>query len=670
VRPMQVNILEGSTFVVSDQSGDISAGPDEPAGLFYRDTRHLSRWEVRLNGRGLEPLTGEAVEYDEAVFFLVEPTGTIYRNPSVSLLRRRHVGEGMQERLEVTNHSVESLALELCVLFSADFADIFEIKDHLAKVGRHYRRRDDSEVTLGYERADFRRETSVRAVGGFFTDESVTFRLSLQPRETWSTEIEVAVATETLRPVPKRAHRQPNMPTSLAEWLYAAPTLETDWDDLQRAYRRSLVDLAALRFYPDTMPDASLPAAGLPWFMALFGRDSLIASYQALPFVPELARTTLRALADHQATAFDDFRDAEPGKILHELRHGELTHFQQRPQSPYYGSADATPLFLVVLDEYERWTGDVGTVRALEPAARAALTWLDEYADRDGDGYVWYATRNPRSGLTNQCWKDSWNSIVHPDGTLADLPRATCEIQGYAYDARRRSARLAREVWDDPALADALDRRADALRAHFESDFWLADEGFYALALDGARRPVRTLTSNIGHLLWSGIVPDGHVDAITAHLLGDRLFSGWGVRTLADGQLAYNPMEYHNGTVWPHDNALIAAGLARYGRRAEATRLAAAVLAAAPYFDYRLPEVFLGSDRAVTHVPVAYRTACSPQAWASGTPLLMLRVMLGLDPVDGKLAVDPYLPPDRGPLALRGIPGRWGRTDAVAERAV
>jgi glycogen debranching enzyme len=666
VQPRQVNILEGSTFVVSDPNGDICAGPDEAAGLFYRDMRHLSRWEVRINGNVLEALTGEAVGYDEAVFFLVEPTGTIYRNPSVSLLRTRHVGEGMQEHLELTNNGVEPLTLELSVLFGADFADIFEIKDRLAKAGRHYRRVDDGEVVLGYERAEFRRETRVRAEGGFFTGESLTFRVALQPRESWTTGIEVWVATENRTPNPKRLRHQPNMPTSLAEWLYAAPTLETEWDDLRRVYQRSLVDLAALRFYPDTMPNASLPSAGLPWFMALFGRDSLIASYQALPFVPELCRTTLHALAAHQAIMFDDFRDAEPGKILHELRHGELTYFQQRPQSPYYGSADATPLFLIVLDEYERWTGDVGTVMQLEAPARAAVEWMDEYADLAGGGYIWYATRNPLTGLTNQCWKDSWNSIVHPDGTLAEHPHATCEIQGYAYDARIRTARLAREFWGDPHYADQLEHRAAAMRAQFTADFWLAEEGHYALALDGRHRPVRTLTSNIGHLLWSGAVPDEHVDAVVEHLLGERLFSGWGVRTLADGQVAYNPMEYHNGTVWPHDNALIAAGLARYGRRPEATALALAVLEASRFFEYRLPEVFLGSSRAVTQVPIAYATACSPQAWASGTPLLLLRVMLGMRPTPDKLEVDPHLPDWFGHLALRGIPGRWGRTDAVA----
>ncbi len=665
MRAGQISILEGSTFVVSDANGDIDAGTDTTDGLFYRDTRHLSRWDLRLNGRSLSALSAEVIEYDEVFFFLIEPTGTIYRNPSLSVVRRRHVGEGMQEQIEVTNHGLGPMQVELSMLFAADFADIFEIKDKLLKIGELSRRCSEGRAVLAYQREDFRRETTIRARDAFFTDQSLTFRLTLAPRETWNGDIEVSVATDHDRPVPKRQRHQPNMPDSLDEWLAAAPHLATDSDDLRRIYHRSLVDLAALRFYPETVPDSSLPAAGLPWFMALFGRDSLITSYQALPFVPELARTTLRALAAQQATEFDDFRDAEPGKILHELRHGELTHFGERPHSPYFGSVDSTPLFLVVLDEYERWTGDVATVRELEPAARAALNWIEQYGDSNGDGYLDYQTRNPATGLANQCWKDSWNSIVHPDGRLASLPRSLVEIQGYAYDARLRLARLAREVYDDVALADRLERDAKAFAERFNADFWLPDKGFYALALDGERRPVPTLTSNVGHLLWSGMLAEEHVEQVTRQLMGPQMFTGWGIRTLAAGQPVYNPIEYHNGTVWPHDTAFIAAGLARYGRREEAGRLAWALLQAAGHFGYRLPEVFVGYDRAATAAPVAYPTACSPQAWASGAPLLLLRTVLGLEPDGEVLRSDPAVPAEIGRLALHGIPGRWGRADAT-----
>jgi glycogen debranching enzyme len=655
MRPRQITILHGRTFMVSDSRGNVEVNPAQPSGLFYRDMRHLSRWELRFNGRRLIALAGDVVEYDEAVVYLEEPTGTVYRNPTVSVVRRRRVGDGVRERIEVTNHDRKAVALQLTVLFDADFADVFEIKDKRTKTGQMYTHVRGDHVVLGYRRGDFVRETRISAGNGFYTQESVDFRLVLDPGESWQRDIEISVTAQDESSRPDR-RRSRELLVPLAEWLDSVPRLDTDCDDLLRLYRRSMIDLAALRFRPDGVSGPALPAAGLPWFMALFGRDSLIVSYQTLPFAPELARTTLRALARRQAREVDDFRDAEPGKILHELRHGELTHFRQTPQSPYYGSADVTPLFLIVLEEYERWTGDVETVRALEPAARAAMGWIEDYGDADGDGFVEYVTRNPGSGLVNQCWKDSWNSIVHPDGTLAKLPRATCEIQGYAYDARRRTARLAREVWGDPAYGERLDRDADRLRERFREAFWLSERGFYALALDGDGQPVRTLTSNMGHLLWSGIVPDRHVDDVVGQLMCVESFSGWGVRTMAAGQPAYNPIEYHNGSVWPHDNGLIAAGLTRYGRRAEAARIARAVLDAAPHLEYRLPEAMVGVPRSATGIPVPYPSACSPQAWASGTPLLLIRTMLGLEPAADGIRSDPHLPDGLTRLSLHGMP--------------
>jgi glycogen debranching enzyme len=409
------------------------------------------------------------------------------------------------------------------------------------------------------------------------------------------------------------------------------------------------------------MPDASVPAAGLPWFMALFGRDSVITSYQSLPFAPELAETTLRVLAALQGTRVDAFRDEEPGKILHELRVGELTRFGQRPHSPYYGTADATPLWLVLLDETERWTGNADLVRELEPSARAALAWIDEHGDRDGDGYVEYRRGNEETGLENMCWKDSWNSILFADGTNSVLPRATCEIQGYVYDAKRRCARLAREFWDDPALAERLDREAGDLRTRFNRDFWIANRGYFALALDGEKRKVDSLTSNIGHLLWSGIVDDDKAEAVAGHLMSEAMFTGWGVRTMAEGMGGYNPIEYHNGTVWPHDNAFIAAGLRRYGHAHDAATISFALLDAATYFDWRLPEVFAGYPRSLTSFPVEYPTASSPQAWATGTPLLLLRTMLGLEPDGEELRTDPVLPPEIAKLSLESVRGRRSR---------
>ena len=465
-------------------------------------------------------------------------------------------------------------------------------------------------------------------------------------------------------------HARPNMERSLDTWLADAPRLESDWEPLRAIYKRSLVDLAALRFSPPVAGGRSLPAAGLPWFMTMFGRDSILTSLQALPFTPELAETTLRALGDWQGSRVDDFRDEDPGRILHEMRYGEMAAFEERPHSPYYGSVDATPLYVVLLDEYERWTGDRKLVRDLEHEARAALHWIDTYADLQGTGYIWYQRRNEQTGLENQCWKDSWDSISFKDGRLPGFPRATCEVQGYAYDAKVRGARLARMVWKDEAFATRLEREAADLKKRFNRDFWVKDGGYYALALDPDGNQVDSLSSNIGHLLWSGIVDEAKAKQVAEHLLGPRMFTGWGVRTLAEGEGRYNPIGYHVGTVWPFDNSFIAWGLRNYGYKEEAARVASDILDAAVVFEGRLPEAFGGYERSVTKYPVRYPTACSPQAWSTGAPLLLLRTMLGLEPVGEHLVVDPVLPAAIGHLELLDIPGRWGRLDAFGRGRV
>jgi glycogen debranching enzyme len=660
----QVRLLDGSTFVISDEAGDFGA-TDDVDGLFYRDVRHLSHWQVLVNGEPMRTVATDVTEYDTAVFDAVEVTPMLRDTGELTLLRERHLGRGMRETLTLTNVGRRRRNFAVTVRFAADFADIFEVREQIPRRVATDQQVTGDEVTLCYRRGEYSRMTHVCAPGAFLTGESATFLVSLAAGGRWSTSIDVEVTVATRR-VAHVAGQHPHMDTDLPGWLRAMPRLETDWTTLASCYQRSLVDLAALRFYPDVTPRASLLAAGLPWFMTLFGRDSLIASYQALPFMPELCRTTLRALAGVQADLFDDVRDAEPGKIMHELRHGELAYFRERPQTPYYGTYDATQLFLIVLDEYERWSGDVETVRELEGAARAALTWIERYGDLDGDGYLEYQTRNPRHGLTNQCWKDSPDSVLYPDGRLAPLPRATCELQGYAYDARLRTARLARRVWGDQPWADRLERDAAALREAFNRDFWLADKECYALALDGDKRLVPTVASNMGHLLWSGIVPDERVDALVGHLLDERMFSGWGIRTVATGQGAYNPIGYHVGAVWPHDNAIIAAGLARYGRRSEASRIAASIIDAAPTFGFRLPEAFAGEARAGIGIPLPYPSANNPQAWASAAPLLFIRVMLGLDPSADGLTAAPHLPPQAQRLALSAVPVRGRRVDVAS----
>jgi glycogen debranching enzyme len=668
----QVKILDGNTFVVSDERGDIEASLTDPTGLFSYDTRFLSRWVLTIDGERLNALSTDDLQYFEARFFLVPGTGTVYVDSQLSVIRRRAVGIGFVEELTLLNHQEKPVDLTVRLDAASDFADLFEVKDALEKKGKYYTRVDESGLLLGYERDTFRRETMISSTSPcVFDGHGLTFSISLPEHGQWSTEVQVVTAISGWG---NRHHRtkysgsdrraRPNMERDLEKWIADAPRLECDSDELRMTYRRSLVDLAALRFSPVTAGRLSLPAAGLPWFMTMFGRDSILTSLQSLPFTPELAETTLRELGERQGTRLDDFRDEDPGRILHEMRYGEMTAFEERPHSPYYGSADATPLYIVLLDEYERWTGDTKLVRELEYEARAALRWIDVYADLMDNGYISYQRRNEDTGLENQCWKDSWDSISYRDGRLPGFPRATCELQGYAYDAKVRGARLARLVWKDVVLAEQLEKEAEALKRRFNRDFWVADGQYFALALDNEGGQVDALASNNGHLLWSGIVDKSKSKAVARHLLGPRLFSGWGIRTLAEGEGRFNPIGYHVGTVWPFDNSFIAWGLRRYGFKDDAARVAAGILDAAAFFDGRLPEAFGGYERSQTKYPVQYPTSCSPQAWSTGAPLLMLRTMLGLEPVGDHLLVDPALPIGIGRIELLDIPGRWGRVDA------
>jgi len=669
-----VSVLDGNTFVVSDRTGNIAGSPSEPHGLFFNDTRFLSRWVLTINGQRPGVLSVDDLNYFSVQFFLTPSSSTVYVNSGISLRRKRAVGGGFHEDLTIENHETGPVDLEIRIEATSDFADLFEVKDELAKRGEVYQRVEGDRLVLGYRRDRFVRETwiSASAPEARYDEEGVSFKVRIPPQGSWSTCLEVVTAHRAIlssRITHTKYGHTGNGSSELARntraWIAQAPKVTSSWLDLPRVYDRCISDLAALRYETGVVPGC-LPAAGLPWFMATFGRDSILTSFQALPFKPDLAKTTLEMLALLQGARVDDFRDEEPGKIIHELRLGEMTAFEERPHSPYYGGSDSTPLFLVLLDEYERWSGDAELVRGLEQAARNALAWIDQYGDLDGDGYVEYKSRNPETGLENQCWKDSWDSIRFADGRFASLPRATCEIQGYVYDAKRRAARLAREIWEDQELAERLEREASELKRRFNQDFWLQDRGYFALALDGDKQKVDSLTSNIGHLLWSGIVDADKAPLVARHLLSDRLFSGWGVRTMAEGDTAYNPIGYHVGTVWPHDCSFIALGLRQYGFAREAARLSLGVLQASVYFDGRPPEAFGGYPRDVTHFPVEYPTACSPQAWASGAPLLLLRTLLGLEPIGDRLLVVPAVPDTIERIEVIDIPGRWGKADAFA----
>jgi glycogen debranching enzyme len=667
-----VNVLDGSTFVVSDRRGDVRAGEGREHGFFSSDTRFISRWFLRVGTDPLQLLSLDQGTHFEVRFFLTPSVGPEDQAPC-SIVRRRLVDHVWMEEIILTNHLHEASRTLVVLELDSDFADLFEVKDGAVRPREISCRHDEHSVALTYRQGDFERSVTISSSEPSITSrQGFSYEVELAPGAHWSTTF--TVTPHAGQPGMTFTRREPRgeledlsgrKAAELEGWLAGAPELSAQAPALARTYRASLSDLAALRIHPNLAESATLPAAGLPWFMAMFGRDTLITSFQALPYLPELAATTLRVLAQRQATLRDDFHEQEPGKILHELRFGELTARGERPYSPYYGTADATPLFLVLLDEYHRWYGDDELVAALEPNARAALDWIATSGDCDGDGYIEYQCRNAATGLANQCWKDSWNSIQFADGTLAAGPIATCEIQGYAYDAQRRCARLAREVWNDPALAERLDARAERLRESFRRDFWIPERGHHALALDGDKRRVDSLSSNIGQLLWSGLPGEAEAAATAEHLLGEELYSGWGVRTLGARCAGYNPLGYHTGTVWPHDNSLIVAGLARYGHREAAATIASAMLGATPHFEHRLPELFAGFPRTLTTVPVAFPTSSRPQAWSAGAPLLLLTTLLALEPNDRE--AETQLAGGIGHIALRRQP--VGLAASVAEEA-
>lgn len=661
-------ILDGCTFFYADQAGDAEARG--PSGFFHQDVRHLSLWKVLVDGTELEPLTSRRVDYFSARV-VGAPSSDKDDAPPISVRRDRFVSEGAHEDIVIQNLSDEPRQVRLEVAYGSDFADVMEAQNGGNGEGKSWVDLSARSATLWNEREGYRRGTVLTFNRqGRVLKKRAHFTLELRPRESWSLCIDITPIVDGDRKPPLlrcdsfHEHAK-KMPVSLDEWLEGAPSLVTENSDLERVYRQSILDLAALRVRPDPLTiKYAMPGGGLPWFMTVFGRDSIITAYEAMPFQADLAQATLSALAELQATEWDSWRDSEPGKILHELRRGTLAALGKIPHSPYFGSHDATSLWLILLDEYERWSGDVALVRKLEPNARAALAWLDGPADLDGDGYVEYRKRSDsKQALDNQCWKDSKNSIVFADGHLAEPPIAVCEHQGYAYAARLRTARLLREVWGDPGEAARLEEAAAALKQRFNKDYWSASRRHYALALDADKNQVDAMTSNVGHLLWSGIMDERRAGAMVRRLMRPDMFGGWGIRTLSTENPSYNPLEYHNGTVWPHDNAIVAEGMRRYGFCDEAVTLCETLFDAAKAFGHQLPEVFAGFSRDETDVPIEYPGALKPQSWAAGAPLLALRTLLGVDVVDGHIISKPCESKKLGTLRLEGVEVRGKRVD-------
>ncbi len=665
---MTLTILEGSTFCVSDERGDIA----EPVmGLFASDTRFLSRWVLTINGARPLTLSSDRVDYFSAAFYLRNPVVDGLGPDELSIGRDRFVGDGMQEHIVVQSHARRPVEFELALELASDFADIFSVKAYDFALGDpEHAPPLPAPVEPAFE-PEHNQFVLVDGGGcltqvlfsepGEVDGSTVRYRIALEPREEWRLRVDVLLAVDGIRTAPARAERTfgeelARVRDSLAAWHVRVPQLRASWEQLSHCFSQSVADLAALRMGDDPRSQGQLPAAGMPWFMTVFGRDTLITCLQTLLFGPELAQTALRVLAELQATEDDPTIDAEPGKIVHEVRQGKGAE-AWFPR--YYGTVDATPLYLILLSEVWRWTDDAAFVRELKEPALRALAWIDDYGDLDGDGFVEYHRRSER-GLVNQSWKDSGDSQAFHDGRLAEPPIAPCEVQGYVFDAKRRCAELARTVWRERELADRLDVEAAELRQRFDEAFWCEERGgFYALALDGEKRKVDSLTSNIGHLVWTGIVPPHRLDAIVDQLMGEELWSGWGVRTMSSGDASFNPLSYHNGTVWPHENSLIAWGLARAARWPEAHRIIRRLMNAAGHFRWQLPEVFAGFSRAATPFPIAYPTAARPQAWAAGAPVLLTQLLLGLQPDHRRHVLESVapleLPSWAGSLRLGGV---------------
>lgn len=661
----------GDAFAVLDIQGDCGSVPDCPEGLFFEDTRYLSRFELRLDGK--RPLLLGSVIQDDNAALTVDLTNpdilsgekTLLPRDMIALNRTKFVWQGvLYERIGLRNYDTHRRVFRLDCFFDADFRDLFEVRG--MQRPRRGRRAvavlPPDCVTFNYEGLDnVMRQTTMRFEPWptRLASDRVTYEIGLEPDERRSIVITVACEEQE----PGRASRS-EVPNFLKAFRDARRALravtskvahiETSNDLFNEVVSRSSSDMYML---VTPTENGLYPYAGIPWYSTVFGRDGIITAMMLLWADPSIAKGVLRYLAKMQATDIEPAADAQPGKILHERRLGEMAQLGEVPFRRYYGSVDATPLFIMLAGQYYECTGDGETIDAIWPNIEAALRWCDEYGDRDGDGFVEYH-RETEKGLANQGWKDSHDSVFHADGSGAEGPIALCEVQAYVFAAKRAAARLA-IVRDRPDLAARYTSEANDLQSRFEAAFWCDEIGTYALALDGSKRPCRVRTSNAGHTLFAGIAAPERACRVAATLMGPDSFSGWGIRTVARGEPRYNPMSYHNGSVWPHDNGMIALGMARYGLKAQAARIFKAMFEVATYQELRrLPELFCGFTRRRHRGPTAYPVACSPQAWAAATPFMLLGANLGLQLDWAGNAVrfnDPILPDFLDEIVIRGL---------------
>ncbi|MCW2764236.1 MAG: Amylo-alpha,6-glucosidase [Nocardioides sp.] len=653
-----VTALSGSCFCVSGPTGEIDAGA--PQGLFVHDTRIVSTWRLWADYEPIDLLRSMTPEPYHAVFFGRTRSGTADAPSSVVVRIDRYVGTGMREDITVRNVHRHPVRCTIDLGIGADLADLFEVKE-----GRGHIRAEvpltvlEHAVAAERRQGDHRRGVQVRARDAVAHERGLRFDVEVPGRGEWRTTVEVHATIdgdELPSSFPPETPVDQALPARrMSTWRRSSPRVLTQDLWLQRILWRSMLDLGALRIFDPGPPDTSAVAAGAPWFMALFGRDSLISSYFALPLDPSLALGTAQTLARMQGSKVDRLTEEQPGRILHEVRLGATEELMLGGGRIYYGTADATPLFVVLVGELRRWGLHPSEVAALWPHMDRALAWIEDYGDLDGDGFVEYQRTSER-GLVNQGWKDSADGITFADGRVAKPPIALCEVQAYVYAAYLTRAHLARESGEESEARHWADK-SDRLKRRFNQQFWLPDRGWYALGLDADKRPIDSLASNQGHALWAGIVDTDKAPGVARALMSTDMFTGWGVRTLGESMGAYNPMSYHNGSVWPHDSAFAAAGLMRYGFVTEAQRIAQALLDGAMSFDGRLPELMCGFSRSELSVPIPYPTSCSPQAWASAAPIHLLRTLLRFEPwmQQRKVWMAPALPTELGTIHVEDL---------------
>jgi len=656
VNPGQIAINDGSTFLVTAADGSID--DNLPQGFFVRDTRLISYYEISLNRYRLLLLAASILTHHSALYQFTNPemptvNGKIPAGCLIVTIRRDIVG-GMHEDIDLTNHYHEPTEFQLMLAVRSDFADIFEVKaKQILTRGKTETTWKDGVLTTEYRDGSFHRgivtQPTCTSSKPSYANGRLFFEVEIAPGKTWHTCVNfTAIADgDTLSPQHTCTTSHETAAGKVREdFLAKATKLRSSNAEITEFYQQALVDIGALRIeVEDNDEKFWMPAAGIPWFMAVFGRDAIIASLQAMTVERDLARGTLIQLAQLQATEVDDWRDAQPGKMLHELRRDELTRLHQLPYYPYYGTVDTTILWIIALAETYSWNASTDMLDECRSPLEKALAWIDRDGDFDGDGFVEYQTRSSR-GLRNQGWKDSGDAIVYPDGQLVEPPIALCEVQGEVYRAWKSAAAIY-EVWGDRESAQRLRQKADDLYQRFNDRFWMEDEGFYCLGLGDRKQQIESIASNPGQLLWTGIVPRERAQKLVNRLFQTDLWCGWGVRTLSAKNPAYNPISYQRGSVWPFDNSFIALGLKQYGYHQQVNKIAEGIFAAAKYFEAgRMPELFGGIERREDNFPVPYTDANIPQAWSAGAIFLLISTMLGLaaDAPQRHLWVCPSLP--------------------------